>query len=184
MAHYGLSHPFISKLDVKTGTYSDGFKCGTAVGTDVDPQYSESKVFGDNKLVIDHSEFKFANVKLQVTQLPLKAANVMFGHTVDETANKVVYKDTDVANYVGYGFYASEVNDNGEKKYIAAVLPKVKFKDTADSYETKGENINFKTPSLAGVATSNSDSEWREKQWFDSEDEAIAFIKDYLNITE
>ncbi|MBE5875649.1 MAG: hypothetical protein E7290_02025 [Lachnospiraceae bacterium] len=184
MAHYGLSHPYISKLDVKTGTYSDGFKCGTAVGTDVDPQYGEAKVYGDNKLVIDHSEFKFANVKLQVTQLPLKAANVMFGHTVDEATSKVVYKDSDTANFVGYGFYASEIDDDGEKKYIAAVLPKVKFKDTADSYETKGENITFKTPSLTGVASSDKDGEWRVKQWFKTEDEAIAFIKDYLNITE
>ena len=47
MAFYGLSKPFIAKLDVQAGTYSDGFQFGHAVGTSVSPQYNEANLYGD-----------------------------------------------------------------------------------------------------------------------------------------
>ena len=39
MANYGLSMPWIAKLDVESGTYSGGFKCGEAVNTTVTPTH-------------------------------------------------------------------------------------------------------------------------------------------------
>ena len=50
MAYYGLSKPRIAKLDVEKGTYSDGFAVGYAVGTNVNPQYNEASMYGDNQL--------------------------------------------------------------------------------------------------------------------------------------
>lgn len=183
MAYYGLSNPWIAKYDVKTQSYSGGFKCGSAVGTDVTPQYNEAKLYGDNVLKESIKEFKYADVTLNVTELPIVAADAMFGHKVDTETNKITYNASDVANYVGYGFYASETID-GETTYIAAILPKVKFSESADSYATKGDSIEFKTPSLSGNALANESGDWKVKQTFKKEDEAIAFIKEYLGVTD
>ena len=183
MAYYGLSNPWIAKYDVEANTYSDGFKCGKAVGTNVTPQYSNAKLYGDNRLVEEVNEFKNADVTLDVTELPLIAANVMFGHTIDNEAKKVVYKTNDVANYVGYGFYASELID-GKTTYIAVVLTKVKFAESAEGYNTKGDSIEFKNPALTGTGMANNNGEWKIKQTFEKEDEAVEFIKTTLNIAK
>lgn len=183
MAYYGLSNPWIAKLDPETSKYLEGFKCGTAVGTEVNPQYNESKLYGDNVLQESLKEFKYADVTLTTTSMPIEAANVVFGHTIDKTKKSIVYNASDEANYVGYGFFASEMI-NGKATYIAVVLPKVKFSEGTESYTTKGDSIEFKTPSLSGNAMADATGNWKKKQTFDTEAEAIAYIKKELNITD
>ena len=41
---YGLSKPTIAELDVATGTYKNGFRCGEAMTTAVVPEYNEGAV--------------------------------------------------------------------------------------------------------------------------------------------
>lgn len=183
MAYYGLSHPIIAKLDVGKGTYADGFKCGSAIGTDINPQYNDADLYGDNVLKEAVKEFKYADVTLNVTNLPIAAATVMFGHTVDAAKKKITYNANDVANYVGYGFYVSELVD-GVTSYNAAVLPKVKFAEASDSYNTKGDTIEFKTPSLAGKAMANEAGEWKIVETFDTKEAAESFIKTYLGMEQ
>ncbi|MCI7791896.1 MAG: major tail protein [Lachnospiraceae bacterium] len=183
MAYFGLSNPWIAKLDVKNKTYSGGFKNGTAVGTDVTPQYNEANLYGDNVLQESTKEFKYADVTLNTTHMPIEAANVMFGHKVDSDTKEITYNASDAANYVGYGFYASEKID-GKTTYIAAILPKVIFAEAAENYTTKGDSLEFKTPSVSGKAMPLEDGTWKVKKTFETEQEAVAFIKEYLNITD
>lgn len=183
MAYFGLSNPWIAKLDVIKKTYSDGFKNGTAVGTDVTPQYNEANLYGDNILQESTKEFKYADVTLNTTHMPIEAADVMFGHTVDKDTKEIKYNTADTANYVGYGFYASEKIE-GKTTYIAAILPKVIFAEAAENYTTKGDSLEFKTPSVTGKAMPIDTGEWKVKRTFETEKEAIDFIKEYLNITD
>lgn len=183
MAYYGLSNPYIAKLDVSTNKYTDGFKCGAAVGTEIKPQYNEAKLYGDDTLQESAKEFKYADVTLNTTYMPIEAADVMFGHKVDTETNKITYNANDEANYVGYGFFAKEMVQ-GKTSFIAAIIPKIKFAEGDDSYTTKGDSIEFKTPSLSGTGMANSEGVWKVKETFTTETEAISFIKEYLNITE
>lgn len=183
MAYFGLSNPWIAKLNVGKKEYSGGFKNGTAVGTDITPQYNEANLYGDNILQESTKEFKYADVTLNTTHMPIEAADIMFGHTIDTSTKEITYKASDTANYVGYGFYASE-KIAGKTTYIAAVLPKVIFAEAAENYTTKGDSLEFKTPSVTGKAMPLDDGEWKVKKTFDTEAEAVAFIKEYLNITE
>ena len=182
MAYYGLSNPWIAKYTEETGLYSDGFKCGSAVGTDINPQYNEAKLYGDNMLKESAKEFKYADVTATVTELPIEAAEVMFGHKVDKDTSTIEYNTSDVSNYVGYGFYVSELV-NGVNKYNACILPKVKFAESSDSYTTKGDSIEFKTPSISGTGMAVSDGTWKKVKTFATESEAISFIKTELGIT-
>lgn len=180
MAYYGLSKPRVAKLDVTTGTYSDGFAVGYAVGTQVNPQYNESQMYGDNQLQEYEKAFKYADVTMETTHLPIKAASVLFGHTVTED-NKVEYKAEDSANYVGYGFYACERVD-GVKKYVACILPKVLYAEADEGFTTQGENLEFKSSSVSGRAMADANGKWKEKAWFDTAEQALAYIENYLNI--
>lgn len=118
MAFFGLSNPYIAKLN-SDGTYSDGFKCSEAVSTAVTPAFNEGALYGDNKLVEYIKEFKNAAVEAGVTSLPIVAANILFGHKVTE--NSIIYNVDDAANYVGYGFISTELK-KGKRVYGACIL--------------------------------------------------------------
>ncbi len=183
MANFGLSYPWIANLNVATGAYSDGFKCGEAVNTAVTPNYSEAPLYGDNRQVENVSEFKNANVTLAVTRLPVKASKLLFGHTVSAEGEETS-KGNDSAPYVGYAFITAEM-ENGIKRYRACLLLKVQFKEGEDSYETKGDSIVFKNPSLSGLAFSNDSDEWRIKSpYYDTEYEADQWIQRKLGVKE
>lgn len=183
MAFYGLSKPMIAKLDVTTGKYSDGFQCGHAVGTSISPQYSEANLFGDNQMQESAKEFKYADVTAETTHMPIQAAQTIFGHRIDKETNKIIYNTSDTANYVGYGFFVNEKVD-GVIKCVAAILPKVIFAEAEESYTTKGDNLEFKTPSISGKCMALENGIWKVKQTFDNEADAMAFIKEYLNIKD
>lgn len=175
MAYYGLCYPVIAKLDVETGKYTDGFICGSAVSTDVTPNYNEASQHGDNQLKEYVKEFKDADVNAGVTEMPIKAANIIFGHKIDESTKQITYGAEDSPNYVGYGFYVTEMV-NGEKKCVACWLPKVKFTDSAESFTTKDTSITFSNPSMSGKASPDAQKNWKYKQTFDTEEDAIEWL--------
>ena len=183
MPNFGLSKPWIARYNPDTNKYSNAFKCGKAINTAVTPNYNEATLHADNQPDEVVSEFKDANVTLGVNTMPLQAAPIMFGHTIKEDGTEI-HKSGDSAGYVGYGFIVAEML-GGKKKYRACLLRKVLFKESEESYETKGDSIVFKTPSLSGKALPVEDGEWRVKSpIFNTEDEADLWIQKKLDVKE
>lgn len=182
MANFGLSKPWIAKLDPNTGKYTDAFKCGRAINTSVTPNYVEGGLFADNHQIENLSEFKNASVVLGVDSLPAKAPEVIFGHKLEEDGTEVS-NSADSSAYVGYGFITCE-STNGVKKYRSCLLLKVKFTEGEESYTTKGDSITFSNPNLSGIALAVDSGEWRNKSpYFSTEDEADSWIQEKLGIT-
>lgn len=180
MAFIGLMKPYIARLvDEEKKTYADCFKCGKAIRVNVTPNYNEAKLHGDNKLTEYVKEFKDGNMTLGTDRLPIEASRVCFGHEVSEDDSEVTYKTNDSANYVGTGFIADEMID-GKKRYVATVIYKVKFGEAATEYSTKGENIEFKTPSIDGVIAGISNNEWKKTKICATEPEADKWLKGIL----
>lgn len=187
MANFGLSLPIIAKLNTSAGTYSDMFKCGKAIKTSVVPNYTTGTLYADNAKAEDVREFRDATVTLEVNTMPVKAAEVLFGHEVKEDGS-VVDKSTDEGNYVAYGFVTREMNE-GKKQYRGCILLKVKFQEGEESYSTKGDNITFGTPSLSGsaeqIGVGDNKEEWRKKsKFYDTEDEAYKWIEAEIKAME
>lgn len=183
MANFGLSKPWIAKYNPETDQYTNGFKCGKAINTSVTPNYNETPLYADNQQTENVTEFKNANVSLGVDRMPVQAAEIVFGHSVSSEGVETS-KTGDSANYVGYGFITAEMLD-GIKRYRACVLRKVKFKEGEESYETKGDSIVFKTPTLSGTAMGTSKTDWRKKSpYFDTEDEADNWLQVQLDVKE
>ncbi len=180
---YGLSKPTIAKLNVATGTYSNGFRCGEAMTTAVVKEYNEGAVRGDNKQIDSVKKFKRATVTVGTTRLPLIAENVLFGKETDELTGEVISKSSDQSNYVGYGFISQERID-GVDRYIGCVLLKVLFSEGQDDYETEGDSIVFKTPNLSGISTAVADNKWRRVKPFDTEQEAQNWIDGILGLVD
>lgn len=186
MPNFGLSKPWIAKLNTQTGKYSDAFQCGRAVNTTVTPNYNQGSMFADDQQTEDVTEFKNASVTLGVDTLPIKAAEVMFGHTVTEEGQETS-KVSDSGSYVGYGFITTEVTD-GVKKYRACLVKKVKFTESEESYTTKGDSITFSNPTLSGTAMAigvgDSPEDWRIKSpKFDTSKQADTWIQTQLGVS-
>lgn len=185
MANFGLSHPIMAKLNVATGIYSGAFKCGAAINTTVTPNYNTAAIFADNVQEADVRELKNATVELGVSTLPIKAGEVLFGHkiTEDEDEDEVSNID-DSGSYVGYGFITAEMI-SGEKKYRGCFLPKVQFSEGTESYKTKGDSIEFSTPSISGTAIGNNAKDWRIKsKYFDTEKKCDAWILKKMGLSD
>lgn len=183
MANFGLSKPWIAELNAENDTYSKGFKCGSAMSTAVTPNFNEASLYADNQQKEYVKEFKNATVAVGVDRIPIKAAPILFGHTVAEDEEETS-KSEDSSNYVGYGFITAEQVD-GVKKYRACVLLKVKFSEGEESFTTKGDNIVFSAPTLSGIAIANNSGEWRKKSpYYATEDEADKWIQNLLSVKE
>lgn len=182
MAFIGLAKPYIAKLvNEKNKTYANGFKCGKAMAVNIQPNYSEAKLYADNQLSEYVKEFKDGTMTLGTDRLPKEANSVCFGH--ESAKNGTIYKTGDSANFVGVGFCVKEMLD-GVPRFVAIIVYKVKFGENAEDYTTKGENIEFKTPSISGTIAGLSSTVWKENKIFDTEEEAEAWIKEVLNIKE
>ena len=184
MAYIGLTTPIfaLGNYASATPTYSKGFVCGKAMNTDIDPQYAEGSLYGDNSQAEYDNEFKHANITLGTTSLPTQAEEVLYGHTVAEDNKEITDSAGDEANYVGMGVVTQEKVD-GESKYVAMWMYKVKFQGGKESFKTKGDNIEYQTPSISGkaIALDKADSKgkkpWRDRKIFDTEAEAITWLK-------
>ena len=182
MAFIGLRKPYVAKYDKATKTYSLGFKYAHAVSFNITPNYAEASLYGDDMQVEYEKSFTNAAISLGTTSTPIQAASTMFGHTVDTANNKVTYKATDDANYVGVGVIAPEKVD-GANKFVALIILCAKFADSAESFTTKGDQLQFTTPTIEGQAVAaDDDGNWKETQIFDTEAEAEAYVKNFLNI--
>lgn len=178
MAYIGVAKPTIAKMEDTGNTYSAPVVCGKAIQIDITPQYAEGSLFGDNGKAEYDKEFKQADIVLNTTSLPIAVHETMFGHTVEESS--ITFKDSDESNYVGFGFYVTEKVD-GKKKYTATWLPKTKFSEGAESYKTKGDNIEYQTPSVTGQALALDNGIWKEVEQFDTEAEAQQFINEKIS---
>ena len=179
MAKIGLRKPIVAKYDRNTKSYSDGFQYSHAVSVNITPNYAEASLYGDDMQVEYEKTFNNAAVSLGTTSTPVKAAETVFGHTVNEDG-EVLYNATDEPNYVGVGFISPEKVD-GETKYSAAVITCVKFADSAENFTTKGDTLTFNTPTVEGVAIPDEDGEWKRVKIFDTASEALAYVKNFLN---
>ena len=141
-------------------------------------------LFADNKKSEYDKEFKYADVTLGTDTLPIQAHKVMFGHEVSEegkSGTSIKNRTTDSSNYVGLGIYMDEKVD-GLRKYVAMWIYKVKFAEGQESFKTKGDNIEYQTPSIGGQAIGIDDNLWKETMIYDTEKEAQDWIDEMAGI--
>lgn len=197
MATIGLSKPFFAIYSENGGvvSYANGGVLGkyTALQLQLE-NASENILYADNGPAESDSGFAGGTFSVTTDDLRPDVAKAIFGLT-EETisaqdvttagAKWQVNDDDQVIPYLGVGGVLTKKVD-GEVKYVAFVLEKVQFQNNGMDVTTQGETIEWQTPTLEGklFRSDNAKHSWRRlSTLLDSEADAIAAVKGFLNIT-
>ncbi len=179
MAYIGLRNPIIGKRKA-ANTYETPAALGKAVSVEITPNFAEASLYADDGKAEYVKEFSDADVTLGTSTIPIAAYETLFGHTVADSA--VTFNKDDQNGYVGFGVIVPNIVDD-VRTYDAMFMPKVKFADPTDSFETKGDSVTFKTPSISGKASADDDGNWKYVQSFETESEAKKWINTKFGVT-
>ena len=148
MATIGLDSLFYSKItEDERGeeTYAKPKVLAKAISADVSVELAEASLFADDGESEVVKLFKNGKISLNVDDIGNAAAEDLTGAKVDNNGALVSTSD-DTAPYVAIGFRA--LKSNG--KYRCFWFYKVKFAVPSTNLQTKGDSINFSTPTIEG----------------------------------
>lgn len=161
MATIGLRDLFMDKatIDETTGvvTYAGNPKrMAKAITAELSVEVAEAVLYGDDGVDEKASEFVSGTLSLNVTDLTDEITAEMLGKKKD--TDGVIFSNTaDDPPYLAIGFRAKK--PRGRFKYVWLYL--VKFKVPSESYQTKGDGIEFKTPELEGTIIADAGGNWK-----------------------
>ena len=183
MANIGLTNIWYSKLTEGsdgTATYEGATNLGKAVSCSVSITNNEAKLYGDDVLAESDTSFASGTITLGVTNDDDSIFAELLGHEIDDNG-EVIKASTDIAPYVGVGRIVTKMV-NGAYKYKVEFLYKVKFSEGNKDENTKGESIEFATPSIEGMVAALSDTAgtWNKTKTFDTKSDALTYLQGLL----
>jgi phi13 family phage major tail protein len=183
MAKIGLKHVVGGVLNDSgsTPTYTGGRVLGKAISASLSFEFNEATLFADDAVAEKVREFKSGKLTLGTDDLTYEVQGMLLGHTA--TATSLKKKATDVAPYVGVGFCGTVIR-NDVRKYRAIWLWKVKFGVPNEELKTKGESIEFTTPSIEGTVLKIANEDYHDEMLAETEEEAIQWLDTKAGIAE
>lgn len=92
----------------------------------------------------------------------------LLGKTVDEETGVVTSNSEDTPIYVGFGHIVPKMVGR-VKKYKVEFFPKIKFNPFITDAKTKGDNLEFTTPSVEATIFENDNGDWEKHSVCDTE---------------
>lgn len=184
MAKIGLNNFKYSVLTETGGTpsYAGAKSLGKAIDCKVAIENYTAELYADDTLAESDYTFKKGTITLTIDEDDDTIFAELLGHQVDKDGGEMIRKDTDIAPYVGVGRILTKIV-NGAYKYKVEFLPKVKFSEPAQEESTKGDSIEFKTPSIEGSVSKLADGTWSKSKTFTSREEAVTYLDGLLSKT-
>lgn len=173
-----------------TITYTTPTDVGDAMTANLELRFAEGRLYAESKLAEYMKAATGGTISIGVKYIKDAAQKMMFGAQEDTatvgtaTVTGLKYDAAHSPAYVGIGFYSPDMID-GSEKYTAVFVPKALFGPPAMSYQTKGDNIQFNTPTTSGefLPTDASTQEMLYTAVCASEAEAKNWIKVKLGET-
>ena len=167
-----------------TVSYENPTDVGDAMSAQLDLRFAEGRLYAESKLGEYIKLATGGTISLAVKYIKKAAQAMLYGCTTDTSKENIKFSAKDVANYVGVGFYAPDKVD-GVTKYTCVWVPKALFGPPSMAYQTKGENIQFNTPTTTGefLADDSENELLLETETVDSAAEAVTWIKGKLGET-
>lgn len=160
MATIGLRDVYYALLtdDPLNGSpvYEAPVKMAGAISANVNPNASNATLFADDGPFDTAATIGEISLELNMADLTLEQQAVLLGHTV---SNGVLKKKAgDVPPWVAIGFRT--LKSNGKYRYYW--LNKGKFALPEEDIQTKGDSIEFQTPTISGSFVKRTcDDEWQ-----------------------
>lgn len=173
MATIGLRDVYYAKLKTDpvggTATYDTPVRIVGAISANVNPNSSSASLFADDGPQDTAATLGEISLELNMSDLPLATQAELLGHTIEDGVLKK--KGGDVPPWVAIGFRT--LKSNGSYRYYW--LNKGKFATPEEDLKTKGDSIEFQTPTITGsFVKRDSDDEWQRQADSDDTESATA----------
>jgi len=120
-----------------------------AVTGSINPNASTETLFADDGPMEVASTLGDIELELEMADLPPDVQADLLGHTFNEDSGILERKSEDTPPWLAIGFKA--LKSNGNYRYIW--LLKGKLIVPEETYETRGDSIEYQTPTITGAFT-------------------------------
>lgn len=191
MPKIGVSKPFVAKYawSGSAVTYSEGQQIAKAAefATTLNPA-TDNDFYADNAVSESDTEFSNGSGTMTVDDLLTDPAKFIYGLEQtkygDEPEEQVSinhYNSAMESPYCGLGVII-KIKNNKVTRWRGVILTKVQFTMSSESVQTQGNTINWQTTPIpfTVLRDDTAKQEWMQDGIFDSEDEALTWIKSVL----
>ena len=191
MATIGVSCAYVAKYtDNGDGTtaYEGGtrFAKMTEISAAIETS-DDNNLFADNSVAESDKSFAGGTLTAGVDDIEAGASKLILGATEhkitvgEKEVTELVFDDNTLAPYLGFGSIIKK-KKSGVYKYRALIFPKVQFAVPEDAATTQADTIEWQTPSLEATIMRDDTAAhaWKREATFDTEAEAVAYIKAIL----
>lgn len=143
-------------------TYGTPVSLAKAISCDLSVELAEAILYADDAAAEVIKAFKEGKLSLGIDDIGVSKAQVLTGATLDSNG-VLISSSEDIGSPVAIGFRAMKANG----KYRYFWLYRVQFGVPATNLQTKGDSINFQTPTIEGTvmqrhkATSEGKHPWK-----------------------
>ena len=184
MASFGAKYikfaPVKSEESGKLPTYDAAVEIGALVKADLTVNLASGEIYANNMLDERMEEFISGTLAVEVSDMTDEVESTIFGSTLKE--KELIDNTADEIPYGGLGYYKS-LTRGGKKLFKAYFYPKVKAIQGNDSAVTKGSSITLSGSPLTFTVFEPDTGDWRYRETFESENEAVAYIDEKLSAT-
>lgn len=170
MSTIGLDSLYYATITETDGeeTYGTPEALSKAIKAEMSAEVAEAILYADDAAAEVVKEFKQGKISLNVQELGATKAAALLGSTVD-SKGVLVSRAEDVAPPVAIGFRARKSTGD----YVYYWLYRVVFAIPSDSLQTKGDSINFATPTIEGTIVRRNKADTKGKHpWRVTADES------------
>lgn len=195
MPSFDLRYIKVGKYDNTDGviSYSDVTTMGDAMNINIQLRFAEGRLYAEGSLAEYLREATGGTISIGVKYIPFDAQKMMYGareksrnitaagSEAPVAVKGLAFGTKDAANYVGVAFFAPDMID-GVRKYTCVLIHRSLFGPSAYNYVTKGDNLQFQTPTTTGefLPAHNTDLDMMEVAIADTEALARAWVDTVL----
>ena len=186
---YPVFAPLVSHTDGSMPTYGTGVVIQEARNCTITKTYNDNPLYGDDRIVDDDNGLQALTASFEPTGLSDADRVLLFGEKVESIGTGLTgqWEGDNATPYGGFG-YIRKMRDNGEKKFEAWIILKIKFTEESQATNTKEGSISWGTPTLNGRAAglyvdATDELKWRVHYTFDTIAAAKAWINAMLNVS-
>lgn len=190
MAKVGLKTLFYAKLvkdDAEGYGYEAVKKMVAPIESSFTPEIAEGELYAGDQLEEYAAEISKGTLTLGVANDDDDIFAELLGNTAkqikigEENATDYIQRSDDIAPHFGVAQILPMLVKK-QRKFRAEVILKTKFKPYAKNAKTKGNSLEFTTPSIEGVVSPTVTGEVEHHSTFDTEELAISYINAILKI--
>lgn len=195
MPQFGLKYIHAAPYNLTDGavSYGEPVKVGDAMTVQIEPEIAEASLYAEDAKAEYMRLMVGGTISMGIKYIMATAKTLLLGVRADtrsitytpaggsETTEEITGQKigaNDTGKYVGLSFYCPDIRDT-VKKYFCLFIRKNLFGPPSMNLQTRGQNIQFNTPTITGqfLAVDDPDQDFYAWALTDSEEAARAWCR-------